>query len=208
MLVPKLVSLVDCFTETDARIAIVTETWFKNRDELERLAEDLSLGEGIGMLHKNRDPNQNGVSYRGVAVLWRESFCSFKTINCKNVENYEVLACVGSIRGQARKLVVVACYVPPTYDKRRGEGALAHIADVISEIKRHFSDPYIILSGDFGETLLEFADMKEIKVGYKKIDRFFTNFSRTVTESGTLAPLETEEDERRSDHKVAFLNAC
>ena len=108
-LVPKLVSFTDCFSETDARIAIVTETWLRDGSDLEKMAEDLSLGEGIGILTKNRDPNPNGVCYGGVAVLWKESLCNFKSVTCRNVNNYEVLPCVGSIRGQARKLVVVAC---------------------------------------------------------------------------------------------------
>ena len=82
-LASKLNSLVDCFNETDARIATVTETWFRSGEELDRMVQDLSLGEGIGMLCKNRPPAANGVSYGGVAVLWKESLCAFKRIELR-----------------------------------------------------------------------------------------------------------------------------
>ena len=65
-------------------------------------------------------------------------------------------------------------------------------------------------AGDFNQwkvSLEDLSDMSEVRVGNtrkdKAIDRIFTNMHRKITESGTLAPLTTEED-IQSDHRVAF----
>lgn len=70
---PKIGSLVDCMCETEARLAVVTETWFKEGQSLEELKEKLLEESGIGMICLNREPNSNGVAYGGVAVLWKTS---------------------------------------------------------------------------------------------------------------------------------------
>ena len=66
--------------------------------------------------------------------------------------------------------------------------------------------------GDFNQwkidqALLDFADIREVLVGNtrkdKSLDRIFLNMSRAVTESGTLEPLETDEEEV-SDHRIAY----
>ena len=56
----------------------------------------------------------------------------------------------------------------------------------------------------------DFVDIKEADVGCtrgtKVIDRVFLNNYRSVTESGTVVPLETEEDDpAKSDHRVAHV---
>ena len=40
-----------------------------------------------------------------------------------------------------------------------------------------------------------------------RIDRTFVNFSRSVVESGTTDPLETDDGSRQSNHKVAYMEA-
>ena len=87
---------------------------------------------------------------------------------------------------------------------------------MVVEAKRRFKDPYVFVAGDFnqwdvGQALSNFADITEVDVGCTRndrcIDKIFTNMSRAIIESGTLAPLETEgkDDEiTRSDHRVAF----
>ena len=42
--------------------------------------------------------------------------------------------------------------------------------------------------------------------GDRSIDRSFVNFNRPIKESGTLEPLETEDD-RQSDHRIAWFAA-
>ena len=85
---PKIDSLLDCLSETDARIGIVTETWFRDGQELEELRQDLDLGSGLGMICRNRQPNENGVSYGGVAIFWRKSACVPREVPFKNPEDF------------------------------------------------------------------------------------------------------------------------
>ena len=157
------------------------------------------------MLNRNREVNERGVAHGGVAVLWKESRCTLAEVKLgvANFENFEVLVTAGKMHRHTRKLVVVAYYLPPNYTKRRGQEALAHISDVLVVVKHKYKDPYIFLAGDFNqwdieETLLDFADMKEVQVGLTRngrcIDRIYSNIGRTITECGMLAPLETEDE--------------
>lgn len=117
-LTPKIDSLLDCMNEVDASVVTVTETWLRSGERMEESVRDLSLGAGVGMLHKNRDPaSSNGVCYGGVAILWKESFGSFRNIQFKNPKGHEVLVGAGSMKGHRRKLVVIACYIPPMSKK-------------------------------------------------------------------------------------------
>ena len=45
--------------ETDAHVAIITESWLKDGKKLESDKQDISLGAGLGLLCKNRKPNPN-----------------------------------------------------------------------------------------------------------------------------------------------------
>ena len=112
---------------------------------------DLEHGAGLGMLTLNRKPNAAGVSHGGVAITFRKSFCSMSRIPAKNPDNFEVLPAVGTIPGHRRKLVVFACYIPPSYDTARGKKCLEYISDMVCVSMRKYNDPYIIVSGDFNQ---------------------------------------------------------
>ena len=66
---------------------------------------------------------------------------------------------------------------------------------------------------DVAEALQDFPDLKEVQVGPTRngrcIDRIFANFGRSITDCGTVPPLEPEPGHHgtRSDHRVAFLKA-
>ena len=210
-LYPKIESLIDCVNETEAAVGVVTETWL-NGTEAEELTERLTYTEGIGMITRNREAASNGVSYGGVAVVWNESKCTLKRLDYR-AGDFEILACSGRIKGHSRHLVILACYIPPGYTKLQGERALEEISDTIMDVKWRFSDPYLVVAGDFnqwniGDVLLDFQDVKEAEVGCtrngKKIDRIFTNTTRSIEKSGTVAPLETDDSSKKSDHRTAF----
>ena len=114
---------------------MLTETWLRDK-EIGQLQEELSLGSGLGLFARNRRLKENGVSYSGVAVVWKESVGSFKEVKLKNKEGFELVAAAGSLKGQSRKLVVVACYIPPNYVKARGNLALDYIEGAVIELKR------------------------------------------------------------------------
>ena len=98
---------------------------------------------GLGMLNRNRPPNskkrrterwppwpqegplsaaQRKNLYRilpahgGVAVLFKKGKLELKQFKMNNPSNFEVIALVGKITGLSRKLVVIACYIPPNYN--------------------------------------------------------------------------------------------
>ena len=116
---PKKESLLDCFNETDADFAVLTETWLRD-EHVQELAQDLTLGSGLGIVTKNRPPCNNGVAYGGVGVVWRQAVGNFKEFVFRNPERFEILATAGSIRGHKRKFVIIGCYIPPGYTKQRG----------------------------------------------------------------------------------------
>ena len=87
------------------------------------------------------------------------------------------------------------------------------VVDAIIELKRRFHDPQLVVMGDFnqwkmGQALVDFVDLKEVDIGHtrkdRSLDKIFLNMSRAVVESGTLEPLESEEDELKSDHRIAY----
>ena len=182
-----------------ARIAVITETWLRDGPELDDLKQDLAQGSGLGMITKNRRPCPNEVSYRGVAILWQEGQCRLKEYKIKNTEYFEVLVCAGTLKGHSRKICVMAYYLTPNLQAARARLALEYIADVVTDLKRNFTDTFIMLAGDFnqwkvGDGLADLPDLKEADVGPtrngKKIDRIFSNVSRSITASGTLEPLD------------------
>ena len=93
----------------EAKLIIVTETWLGEGERLEELRSDLEHGSGLGMINKNKPPGQNGVTYGGVALLWKNSFANFKEVKFPNAAGHEVLVAAGSVRGHGRKLVMIAC---------------------------------------------------------------------------------------------------
>ena len=50
---------------------------------------------------------------------------------------YEILVAAAFVPGQARKLVVVAAYIPPNYSHLKGSECLESISDIIMDIKKN-----------------------------------------------------------------------
>ena len=125
---------------------------------------------------------------------------------------------MGSVTGHGRKIIAINCYLPPNLAVAvaEAEECMCCIAGAVVDLKKHYSSPFILIAGDFNQWrvedhLDEFCDIAEILTGPtrngRSIDRFFSNFGRSVVEAGTWAPLETDEDEQgdsvKSDHAVA-----
>ena len=158
------------------------------------------------------------MSYGGVAIIFKDTCCNFKEVSLHNPNNYEVLIAAGSVQGQNRKVLVLACYIPPNYSASQANGCLNYIYEAVIELKRRYKDPYLVISGDFNQwnldqALEEFRDITETAAGptrgNRTIDRTFSNFT-DVTESGLLEPLQTEGDNgpvRDSDHRISYLTA-
>ena len=113
-LCPKISSLIDCFSQMDAAIGIVSETWMSDGGDLEEEIENLKMGTGLNLVYRNREANERGFSHGGIAIVYKESVLALKKIPLHNPKKYEVLVAEGNIKGCSRKLVVVACYLPPS----------------------------------------------------------------------------------------------
>ena len=200
-LCPKIESLIDCYEELDVTLGIVTETWLANGASLDKDVQDLARGAGLNMICLNRTTNNRGVAHGGVAVIANNTACTLMKVDLTNPENFEVLVTMSTLPGYSRKLLTVGCYLPPNYPVPRGKEALEHVENVVRELKRSYKDPFIVVGGDFNqwpvdEVLSNFPDLREVQVGPTRKDRcidcLFTNFSRSITECGTVPPLEPE----------------
>ena len=211
-LTPKIDSLLDCFSELEVDIAIVTETWLRDGPALTQDLRDLELGADVLTLTKNRDPHPTtGVCHGGVAIIYKKRIGRFKEIEIDNPEKYEVLVSVGTLIGTSRKLVVVGAYLPPNYSTARGSGCIDFVESLLVDLKQRYRDPFIVVAGDFNQwgidqAFVEFPDIRETAVGPtrgdRSIDRFFSNMSRSVTAAGTVPPLES--DSSASDHLISL----
>ena len=132
-------------------MAIVTETWLTDGESLLLDVEDLEHGAGLGMLFRNRKKNSRGFSHGGVAIMYKKSCLNMKELIVPNPDSFEVLGAVGNLLGHSRKIVTLACYIPPNYAVGRGKDCLAYITDLVLHLKRTYKDPYIIVGGDFNQ---------------------------------------------------------
>ena len=216
-LAPKMNSFVDCFNETDCKLAIITETWFGSSSDHAQDMDDVHLSTGIAWITRNRPPVASGVCYGGLAIAFRSSAVTLKEYSCPNPDAHEVLVAVGNVAGQSRKLIVIAAYLPPGDAVPRGRAGLQFIGDMVMEVKRKYSEPLIVVAGDFNQwdiktALDDYIDIKEVNVGNTRgsraIDRIFLNFHDALVDKGTLPPLQTEiipgEPIRESDHLTVF----
>ena len=102
---------------------------------------------------------------------------------------------VGTVKGQSRKLVIIAAYIPPNYSVPRGKSCLDYIKHCVTEVKNKYRDPFIVVAGDFDQwdlasALQEFVDLSEVHVGPTRgdraIKRLFCNMTRGISASGTV----------------------
>ena len=93
---------------------------------------------------------------------------------------------------------------------------MRYVADAVTEMKRRYREPTILVAGDFNQWniddyLGDFIDIKEVGVGPTRgaasIDRIFTNAAPDLVRSGgTVPPLDSEDSDTGadSDHRVAY----
>ena len=148
---PKITSLADSIYELDADLAVVTETWLQDRN-VENTVVDLVGEHGLTLHTLNRQNiAANGRQYGGVAIRSRTSRTNLKIIDMPNPEHFEVLSVGGKINSIKSKVVVIAVYIPPNYPRPRAESCLDYISDAVSEAKRRFISPLIIVAGDWNQ---------------------------------------------------------
>ena len=75
----------------------------------------------MGVLYRNRPVSNTGLAHGGVGIVYKKYFLSMRKIDIGNSDNFEVLGALGNIKGISKKVLVLACYVPPSYTMRRGK---------------------------------------------------------------------------------------
>ena len=53
------------------------------------------------------------------------------------------------LRGCNKRIVALACYIPPNYNIQRGRGCMEFIGSIVMEMKRRYNDPLVVVAGDF-----------------------------------------------------------
>ena len=214
---PKIESLVDCFYEKNVDFGAITETWYQSNRFVDESIAEYADRFSLGVISRNRDLTAaNGRQYGGVAFFYRYGTSSFSEFSIHNPEGYEILATIGRVHGIRGKIFCVTCYAPPNIASSRAKGMIEFISELVTEAKRKYKDCMLMIAGDFNqwspqELLDEHPALTEVvhgpTRGDKSIDRSFTNFGRSIVESGTLEPLETEDGNARSDHRIAWASA-
>ena len=206
-----------CFINLSITFAILTETWLASGSRLEQDTEHLLLGHGLDIFYLNRPLSSNGIAHGGVAIVLKTSLSSGKPFLFPNPENFEVLPITANLFAAKRKFYIVAAYIPPNYTVGKGRACLQFISDLVLEIKRRSTDPYIVVAGDFNqwpvaEALQDYPELVEVPTpptrDDRHIDKIYTNWSGDIHDSGCVPPLGTDspaESRTYSDHNIQYL---
>lgn len=180
------------------------------------LEQELVDKHALSMLSRERSrAANNGRQYGGVAMIYRRRTCKFNVFPFVNPDDHKVLAAVGKVSGFKGKVFCLSCYAPPNLTLLQARSMIEYVSNVVGEAKRSFADCTVLVNGDFNqwpfeELLEDHPDLKELEHGptrdRRKIDRSFINFQRSIKESGTLPPLETEAGVV-NDHRMVFARA-
>ena len=148
---PKSSSLIRCFLNLTLTFAIITETWLHGGTRLELETERLLLGHGLRMHALSREPLASGVCYGGLAIICREACTKSSVLSFPNPDKFEVLPTMIKVSDVKRKIFAIAAYIPPNYTVGRGRQCLQHISNLVLSIKNRFTDPLIVVAGDFNQ---------------------------------------------------------
>ena len=204
----KALSLVNMFEETEIHMCLLNETWIRNSIDTEERLTDLSVGEGIEMIRRDRKTGRGG----RVAILYKKSLAKLENYEmiC-NTDNSEIVAAIGKDTKLGRKILIISVYLPTSIKQTKVLDIASDVSDTIAKAKTSFPDITVFVGGDmngkkFDKAVEDYPDIRKIKTGPNRgrrtIDLIFTN-AQKITEALVLKPLESEEG-IRSDHGVVF----
>ena len=205
----KLQSCAAAMKELDLNAFLITETFLTNRREIKRRMRDFCNENKVDFFQKNRG---NDIARGGAAIIVDKNKGTFKEFR-PFMSRFETVALVGTLHGYSRKMLIICTYMPPGL--RGAPDCLEEIVGLINEAKVLFSDPFIMVGGDFNEfssdTItaispdLLVADSPPTRHD-RKIDLLITNFNRSFKSSSSLEPLSNEKG-TLSDHNLMFYQA-
>ena len=210
-LAPKIASFLTAFEEHQIDIAMVTESWLKDGQTLDRDVVDLEFGSGLQIIYKNRP--KKGLNARrvggGVSIIYSKARCSLRERRIKG-NNFELVAAVGRVGKVQRQVAIFCLYIEP----KMRVGDLTRLTDILREeilLLKTKGDPIILLGGDLNHRDLapaieDFADISRQNFdptrGPACLDVLYSNVNFP---SVVWPPLETLEG-IRSDHSCVVFS--
>ena len=179
-------------SQKSVEFGVITETWMQPGKQLQDITEELEHAYSLSLIARCRGQNAaNGRTYGGVVFVYRRSRGSFREFVITNPNDYEVLATVGKVCGIKSDVFCLLC--SSQHGSLRAGGMIEYVSDLIAEAKRLLGDVLVLVSGDFNQwpvhdILQDHPDMAEVNHGptrqHRSIDRSFTNFNRSIMDSG------------------------
>ena len=152
-LLPKLESLYNTLVELDSDIAIVSETWLKDDPRVNQTLLDLEDRKKVSIIRRDRG---NGKQAGGVAICYKSENIEMRAVKMPATE-FEVLCSIGRRMGQRRKILVIAIYIPPSYNADKNKAVLSYICDLVLIMKNRYQNPHIVIGGDINNRNLRSA---------------------------------------------------
>ena len=172
------------------------------------MLEDYQNTTGYAFLRKDRDTGRRG---GGLAICYNSKKIQMSKAKIPP-SKHEIFAAVGRRVGQRRKIVTIVVYVPPWYNAQQNRSLYNATNESILATKRKYSDPYIVIAGDFNrrnmlEATRDYPDIKTIRTGPTRgdstLDLIATNFNESLIDFGTTSPVYSA-DQVESDHMTVF----
>ena len=210
---PKISSLHTAFDEHELNFALVTESWLKDSEVLNRDIIDLENGTGLGIIYKNRP--RTGIGARkvggGVSIVFNKASCNLRERRVSG-NKFELVVATGRIGFLPRKVAIFCVYIEPRMKVEELKDLNELIGREILAMKVK-DDPFFFIGGDLnhrslGDALDDFPEIvranHEPTRGPACLDVLYSNFN--LNES-SWPPLHTR-DGTPSDHICVVLSGA
>ena len=147
-------------------ICVITETWLKHDRSTEQAIEDFQEQNGYKFIRRDRGGGKRG---GGVAICYNTDTIEMNRIRLPPTK-YEIVGAIGRRMGQRRKVAVLGVYLPPALRADQVRRCLKDINDAVLHLKQKYTDPYLVVAGDFNKqdlrrALADHSDIKQIQTG-------------------------------------------
>ena len=138
--------------------------------------------------------------------------CDLKKVQLKVMRgnsDLEILAVSGKLKGSAREMAILACYLLPSFKKAEDSRFIEVLSNCIAELKTKMSGGWVTVGGDFNDRDLTnitslFPDIEKVfsEPTRKKatLDVFYVNYSDYITLIEVNHPLQSDRIGSDSDH--------
>ena len=212
-LAPKISSLHTMFEEHELDIALITESWLKESELLNRDIIDLEHGSNLKILYKNR-PARLASARKvggGVAIVYSKASCNFRERKLTR-SNFEMVVATGRSSKSSRIICIFCIYIQPRMLAAQLEELREVISDQLVQLKTLHDNPMFFVGGDLnkrdlGPAFRDFNDIVQLNYtptrGNSCLDIMYSNVDSQ--ESKVWPPLETV-DGTRSDHDCVVFS--